>query len=96
MLWPYTDGLARHVVLPSLDEVALDHRAEDAATTRGHLLADRRGDRDLLLRVVLLAVAVRAVDHHRSGSCFAASCAQTSLTCSAVVVRAGARRRRAG
>ena len=64
MLWPYTRRLPGHVVLPALDQVALDHHAEDRATSRAATCsADRRGHVGLPA-VVLLAVAVRAVDHH--------------------------------
>src|SRR5262245_41495517 len=58
------DGrFARDVILPSLDEVALDHRAEDLPRSGCDLLRDR--SRHLrLAEVILQAVSVRAVHHH--------------------------------
>src|SRR6516165_6986781 len=53
--------VSRHVVLPAVDEVALEHRAENAARAALQLRADRCGDQRLLF-VIFQAVAVRTVD----------------------------------
>src|SRR6187397_2411482 len=55
---------ARQVILTAFDEVALEHHAEDLPRPAGDLLGDVGADRPLA-PVILLAVAVRAVDHHR-------------------------------
>ena len=60
---PYSSGCARHQVLPAGVDVAFDHHAEDARVAAGDLRRDVARDVDLAL-VLLLAVGVRAVDHH--------------------------------
>src|SRR5437773_7175637 len=51
--------LTGHVILPPLDEVAFDHRAEDLPRARRDLIADRGGDVGLAM-MIFVAVAVRA------------------------------------
>src|SRR5262245_54315701 len=58
--------LAGNQLLASLDEVRLDHDADDAARAAGDLRADRARDLDLSL-VLLGRVGVRAVDHQPAG-----------------------------
>ena len=66
--------LAGHVVLSSFDQMALDHRAEDLARAGRDLLGNRAGD-FRLAQMILVAVAVRAVDHYRVAQAFAGEAA---------------------
>jgi len=58
--------LAGLQILPPLIEMRLDHHAEDAILSRSQLGGDI-GGHVFLATIVLVAVAMRKVDHHTRG-----------------------------
>ncbi len=86
MLWPKLSALPGTQVLSSLDQVRLDHHADQAVLALRDLLADV--DADLALAaVVLAAVGVRAVDHQALRQPRAGELAAGGLDARRVVVR---------
>src|SRR5262245_43355890 len=81
--------LTGHIVLPSFEEMALEHDAENLPRAAGDLLADRRRDVGLA-QMILVAVAVRTVDHYALAQAFRSQAAADFRDVVGAVVRSSA------